>query len=352
MSGSSSPALAKSTPNAPFASFSYAYPALACRGDGRLGGPLGSTGYPPRHVLTSPRRTPGEGQLGGTCGSTVYTPRYTPRRVLVSPRLSPGTTSFVSYTPGRPSGFIPVPVPKVSAVPPEAAVRPVQRFVRVAQPQERVPSLSHEVVPVSREVTIADGTVREDLHVYSRPPPRESSVGSPTPRTAGFVQGLRTDASHAIVDIPASPMLRQRTLPGFLGQASQKPPARQSSIAVITASPCQSSDVFKAPCLAGLTGRGSLGRTYRAPAPELLSDRPPARAVGEALALRAESQRRRWRRPAPGPSTAQFQAPSASASAPAAHAPPLYGEGSDFTPAFFRLQEKLSYLAEEGTVSL
>mmetsp|Transcript_58014 Transcript_58014/g.104508 ORF Transcript_58014/g.104508 Transcript_58014/m.104508 type:complete len:445 (-) Transcript_58014:189-1523(-) len=159
---------------------------------------------------------------------------------------------------------------------------------------------------------------------------RNSSVAAPS---------HPSHASGASSACSSSPMLRQRTLPGNLRQGS---PERQISTTVITASALQGLTALNSQ---RLTGRGSLGRAGRAP--ELTSDRPPARPVGEALLQsRTESFRRRWRRPSgPGPPPpVSTPAPSASQS--------MSGESNEFTPAFFRLQEKLSYLAEEGTVSL
>ncbi|CAJ1404683.1 unnamed protein product [Effrenium voratum] len=114
-------------------------------------------------------------------------------------------------------------------------------------------------------------------------------------------------------------MLRQRTLPCDLGLPPDRP-------AVILTG----ADGARTP-----TSRASFGRT------ELTSDRPPARAVRESSSAVESLHRRRWRRPS-GP------APGAN---PATN-PGVQGAANEFTPAFFRLQEKLSYLAEEGTVSL
>ena len=72
---------------------------------------------------------------------------------------------------------------------------------------------------------------------------------------------------------------------------------------------------------------------------ELITEKPPARAVGEGRA--SEIYRRRWRRPS-NPAIPHPTDPPGTA----------HHDGNDFTPGFVRLQEKLSYLAEEGTVSL
>ncbi|CAJ1369177.1 unnamed protein product [Effrenium voratum] len=134
----------------------------------------------------------------------------------------------------------------------------------------------------------------------------------PAPRSGSPLQ-TRAQA----VDAPA--MLRQRTLPCDLGLPPDRP-------AVILTG----ADGARTP-----TSRASFGRT------ELTSDRPPARAVRESSSAVESLHRRRWRRPS-GP------APGAN---PATN-PGVQGAANEFTPAFFRLQEKLSYLAEEGTVSL
>ncbi|CAE7543280.1 DDX21 [Symbiodinium sp. CCMP2456] len=402
MSSSSSPSLAR-----PFADLPHgATPPLSRRGEGHLlGGPLGSTGYPPRHVLTSPRKSPGDVRFGGPLGATMGA-IYTPRQVLVSPRLTPrmpaGATSVIAYAPGLPSGFIPVaPAPKVSR-PVEVAVRKqTPRFIRVsARSQERILPISREVTsaapaaasaaaPAAAPAAATDGAAREvELEAFPKQADAASHVASPrsphalaAPEVASPTgleasprdQLYHSPLAHAASDIQSSPMVRQRTLPGYLGQAvqSQMPPERQSSIAVITTITTPSYAV--AVPRPSSVGRGSMGRALRAP--ELTSDRPPARAVGEAL--RADS-RRRWRRPAPahapgtpgvaphvpgapmatarvhGPChgrTSWSGTPPASAPVSAPPAQSRQGEG-DFTPAFFRLQEKLSYLAEEGTVSL
>eukprot|EP00439_Symbiodinium_sp_Y106_P066801 s3541_g10.t4 len=397
MSSSSSPSLAR-----PFADLPHgATPPLSRRGEGHLlGGPLGSTGYPPRHVLTSPRKSPGDVRFGGPLGATMGATIYTPRQVLVSPRLTPrmpaGATSVIAYAPGLPSGFIPVAAaPKVSR-PVEVAVRKqTPRFIRVsARSQERIPPISREVTAAASAAALAaapvaatDGAAREvELEAFPKQADAASHVASPrSPHAVAAPEvasppGLEASPrdplyhpplAHAASDIQASPMVRQRTLPGYLGQAMQPqmPPERQSSIAVITTITAPSYAV--AVPRPSSVGRGSLSRAPRAP--ELTSDRPPARAVGEAL--RADS-RRRWRRPAPthapgtpgvaphvpaapvaaarvhGPChgrTSWSGTPPASAPVSAPPAQSRQGEG-DFTPAFFRLQEKLSYLAEEGTV--
>eukprot|EP00439_Symbiodinium_sp_Y106_P066418 s3541_g10.t2 len=395
MSSSSSPSLAR-----PFADLPHgATPPLSRRGEGHLlGGPLGSTGYPPRHVLTSPRKSPGDVRFGGPLGATMGATIYTPRQVLVSPRLTPrmpaGATSVIAYAPGLPSGFIPVAAaPKVSR-PVEVAVRKqTPRFIRVsARSQERIPPISREVTAAASAAALAaapvaatDGAAREvELEAFPKQADAASHVASPrSPHAVAAPEvasppGLEASPrdqlyhpplAHAASDIQASPMVRQRTLPGYLGQAMQPqmPPERQSSIAVITTITAPSYAV--AVPRPSSVGRGSLSRAPRAP--ELTSDRPPARAVGEAG--NQELWERAWSLlPASRP-----YAPTAAGAGDDLHPHmhperlelhrmclqrqwPLHGcmvhamvvrhgEG-DFTPAFFRLQEKLSYLAEEGTV--
>jgi len=142
-----------------------------------------------------------------------------------------------------------------------------------------------------------------------------SSRQPPVPRRSGSpLSSKATDLQSAPSSV-ASPMTRQRTLPGNLQP-------ERSATKILTAPLAPSVEV---------QARASV-------APELTSDKPPARAVGEGRA--SEIHRRRWRRPSnpaiPHPPT---EAPGIS-------------DGNDFTPAFMRLQEKLGYLAEEGTVSL
>lgn len=150
------------------------------------------------------------------------------------------------------------------------------------------------------------------LSFSSRQPPVPRRSGSPLSSKA--LADLHSPAPTTV----ASPMTRQRTLPGHLQ------PERSAT------------KILTAPVAPSLEVQGSRSSV----APELTSEKPPARAVGEGRA--SEIHRRRcWRRPS---NPAIPHRPT--------EAPGISHDGNDFTPAVMRLQEKLGYLAEEGTVSL
>ncbi|CAK9111984.1 unnamed protein product [Durusdinium trenchii] len=142
----------------------------------------------------------------------------------------------------------------------------------------------------------------------------------PVPRRSGSPLSL-TKADPGSKPL-ASPMTRQRTLPSL-------PPERSSTTV--------------------LTARG-LEAQAQASTPELMTEKPPARAVGEARSSVENLQRRRWRRPSnPSSQTLDTKVlPSRPPGVPGT----AHHDGNQLTPAAFRLQEKLSYLAEEGTISL
>lgn len=270
-----------------------------------LGSPEGSpTASEPKEGSTEgPKDVPKDGAngsglkegLNGTIGTTATfstgTPITTPREL--ADRFMAGT-----YTPPPPH---------------------FQMFRSTStQPSDMRPTSPHGRLGVTVR-NLSPQTRGAGGALISPSPLSFSSRQPPVPRRSGSPLSSKALADlHSAPTTVASPMTRQRTLPGNLQP-------ERSATKILTAP--------VAPSLEVQASRSSV-------APELTSDKPPARAVGEGRA--SEIHRRRWRRPSnPAIPHRPTEAPGTS-----------HHDGSDFTPAVMRLQEKLGYLAEEGTVSL